>query len=108
MATKASNVAVTVGRASREASPQLSPAMIDRWGPGTSTMCPAATAAPTQAAVSGSTPTSSGPSPGSRPARRLAPAAAPSAPTPRGTNTASTTGSPVPASWASISVKMVV
>ena len=36
-ATRASNVAVTVGRASIDASPQFSPAISDRCGPGTST-----------------------------------------------------------------------
>ncbi len=38
--TTASNPAVITGRASIDASPQLSPAMIDRWGPGTSTTWP--------------------------------------------------------------------
>jgi hypothetical protein len=75
--------------------------MIDRWGPGTSTGCPAIVDASPHAASSGSTTTMVAV------VGACSTAAAVSAPTPIGTRTMSGDGVPVAASCSSTSAKIV-
>ena len=105
-ATTASRPDRSNGQATSDGVPQLSPAMIESWGPGTVTIRPTCSDRSTQAAASGSTPSRRD---GRRSPRRCQcrTAAAASPPTPTGMTTTSGAPSPRAASWASTSQKMV-
>jgi hypothetical protein len=99
--TNRSTPACTTGQATIETFPQFSPAMIERWGPGTSTGWPALAEARPQAASTGSTATIVAVG------GACSTAAAASAPTPIGTTTTSMGGAPTSASCSSTSAKIV-